>query len=305
MKQTFGKRGFVTIATGQERYYKLARNLLLSYRLFAENPVPFAIIADQENKYTDEFDNVIVISDASNSYNDKLKLFRELPYDETIFIDADSLAYGDLNVWWEIFSNAGDFSLFGYAWKDLKCGRGWFVPDGMKEFKNDIYFIPDFNGGVYYMRNTPSCKKVFDIANYAAEHYYEYQFNGFNDPADEPVIALGMSVCGFEPLDIAGELVFAPSYKKLDADILISKAIYHQSEKRSYNVRLIHFSNYRTQLSFYRNEVIKMHNKMNVANESSILSKMPNEIRYKLLRLYDVVPFTRRVINKLKRMLHR
>ena len=49
----------------------------------------------------------------------------------------------------------------------------------------------------------------------------------------------------------------------------------------------------------------KFDDKMNVANESSILSKMPNEIRYKLLRLYDVVPFTRRVINKLKRMLHR
>ena len=95
MKQTFGKRGFVTIATGQERYYKLARNLLLSYRLFAENPVPFAIIADQENKYTDEFDNVIVISDASNSYNDKLKLFRELPYDETIFIESFTLKFLD------------------------------------------------------------------------------------------------------------------------------------------------------------------------------------------------------------------
>ena len=124
MKETFGERGFVTIATGHERYYALARNLLRSYRCFAETPVPFAIIADRENEYTAEFDHVILISDASNSYNDKLKLFRELPYEETIFIDADSLAYGDLNTWWDIFRNAGDFSLFGYAWRDLDCGRG-------------------------------------------------------------------------------------------------------------------------------------------------------------------------------------
>ena len=107
-----GKRGFVTIATGADRYYVLAQNLLHSYKCFAQEPLPFAIIADRENAYTAEFDHVILISDASNSYNDKLKLFRELPYDETIFIDADSLAYGDLNVWWDIFSQAGDFSLF-------------------------------------------------------------------------------------------------------------------------------------------------------------------------------------------------
>lgn len=128
------RKGFVTIATGQERYYKLARNLLHSYRLFAKDPFPFAIISDRENEYTSEFDKVIVISDASNSYNDKLKLFRELPFEETIFIDADSLAYGDLNTWWDIFCDAGDFSLFGYAWRDLNCGRGWFIPSGMKQY---------------------------------------------------------------------------------------------------------------------------------------------------------------------------
>ena len=58
------RKGFVTIATGQERYYKLARNLLHSYRLFAKDPFPFAIISDRENEYTSEFDKVIVISDA-------------------------------------------------------------------------------------------------------------------------------------------------------------------------------------------------------------------------------------------------
>ena len=46
------RKGFVTIATGQERYYKLARNLLHSYRLFAKDPFPFAIISDRENEYT-------------------------------------------------------------------------------------------------------------------------------------------------------------------------------------------------------------------------------------------------------------
>lgn len=303
MKETFGKRGFVTIATGQERYYALARNLLRSYRRFVQTPVPFAIIADRKNEYTAEFDHVILISDASNSYNDKLKLFRELPYEKTIFIDAESLAYGDLNVWWDVFRNAGDFSLFGYAWRDLNCRRGWFVPSGMKEYQKDISFIPDFNGGVYYMRNTPACERVFNIANYCAEHYHDYRFNDFVDPADEPVLALAMAVCGFEPIDIPGELVFAPPRDKLDADISIPRAMFHPSPDKSYPVRLIHFSNYRTQLSFYRNEVIKLENDLGQSNKSYI-HRMPDHLRRLLLRISDVGSFCGRVIRKAKRVLH-
>lgn len=302
MKKTRGKKGFVTIATGKEQYYVLARNLLLSYHCFTKDPVPFTIIADRENEYTAAFDDVIVIHDASNSYNDKLKLFRELPYEETIFIDADSLAYGDLNVWWDIFQNAGDFSLFGYAWRDLECGRGWFIPSGMKEYQKDITFIPDFNGGVYYMRNTESCKRVFDIANHCAEHYHDYRFNGFKDAADEPVLALGMAVCGFEPIDIPGELVFAPPRKKLDADISVPRAIYHPSPDKSYPVRLIHFSNYRTQLSFYRNEIIKMHKIC--GRGDGMLCEMPNWLRCICLQIHDVIPLYKRVIRKVKRILH-
>lgn len=304
MKQTFGKRGFVTIATGQERYYALAKNLLHSYRCFAKEPVPFAIICDRENSYTSEFDNVIVISDASNSYNDKLKLFRELPYEETIFIDADSLAYGDLNVWWNIFANAGGFSLFGYAWHDLNCGRGWFVPAGMKEYQKDISFIPDFNGGVYYMRNTAECAKVFEIANRCAENYHDYKFNGFSEPANEPVIALGIAVCGFEPIDIPGEVTFAPPAKKIEADISIPKAVFNKNKSESYNVRLIHFSNYYTQLAFYKNEVIKLNKKLGLTDNENILYKMPDEIRKMLLAAGNIIPFSKRVIRKIRRTLH-
>lgn len=290
-----GKRGFVTIATGHERYYKIALNLLRSYRQFT----------DRENKYTAEFDDVILLKDASNSYNDKLKLFRELPFEETIFIDADSLAYGDLNEWWEIFKDAGDFSLFGYAWRDLNCGRGWFVPSGMGEFQELIKFIPDFNGGVYYMRNTDACKKVFDLANYCAEHYSDYRFNGFSSPADEPVLALGMAVCGFEPVNKNDELVFAPRRKQLDADISIPKAVFIKNKQQKYQVRLIHFSNYRTQLSFYRSEVAKLTRISEGRFNKNAISSIADAIKNIAYKLTDIVPFSKRVLLKIKRTVHK
>ncbi len=54
-------RGFVTIAAGTGRYYKLAVNLLDSYRFHAIHPKPFAIICDRENEYTAQFDCVILM----------------------------------------------------------------------------------------------------------------------------------------------------------------------------------------------------------------------------------------------------
>ena len=133
---------------------------------------------------------MILLEKAHCNYLDKLQLYEYLPYDETIFIDADSLAYGDLDKWWDIFKDADDFSLFGYAWTDLKCKRGWFIPEGTGEFRDKIRFISDFNGGIYYMRRGEKCKRVFELANYFAENFSQYKFNGFTSPADEPCLAL-------------------------------------------------------------------------------------------------------------------
>ena len=54
-------RGFITIATGKELYYQLAKNLLLSYKLFTDQPYPFAIMCDRENEYTKDFDDIVIL----------------------------------------------------------------------------------------------------------------------------------------------------------------------------------------------------------------------------------------------------
>ena len=51
--------GFLTIATGDEKYYRMASSLLHSYRHFSKFPLPFTILADRENEYTAEFDDVM------------------------------------------------------------------------------------------------------------------------------------------------------------------------------------------------------------------------------------------------------
>lgn len=297
-------RGFVTIATGAERYFDIARNLLWSYRQFASEKYPFTIICDRENEYTAEFDDVILLKEAHCNYLDKLQLYKYLPYDETIFIDADSLAYGDLDEWWDIFKDAADFSLFGYAWTDLKSGRGWFVPDGTREFKDRISFIPDFNGGIYYMRRSEKCRRVFELANYFAEHFSEYAFNGFSSAADEPCLTLAMAVERCMPLDIKEKgLVFAPAKKDIKLDISKPLAIYHGKNcGEGYLVNLIHWSNYRTKLALYKFEVRKLTALRKRKTEGIIYSLLYRyKIKYYMLTILNINAYMVRAVNKIRR----
>ena len=301
-------RGFVTIATGAERYFDIARNLLWSYRQFASVKYPFAIICDRRNKYTEEFDDVILLEKAHCNYLDKLQLYEYLPYDETIFIDADSLAYGDLDEWWDIFKDADDFSLFGYAWTDLKCRRGWFIPEGTGEFRDKIRFIPDFNGGIYYMRRGEKCKRVFKLANYFAENFSQYKFNGFTSPADEPCLALAMAIEQCMPLDIHEKgLIFAPAPKDIELDISKPMAFYHgKNAEEGYYVNLIHWSNYRTKLALYKFEVWKLTALKKRKTEGIIYSLFYRyKIKYYIFSILNINAYIARIINKIRRSMRK
>lgn len=297
-------RGFVTIATGHIRYFQLARNLLYSYRRCSASPYPFAIITDRENEITAEFDKVILIADPDNSYLDKLKLSRELPYDETIFIDADSLAYGDLNAWWEMFAEAGDFCAFGYTRKGPDSGQGWFEPSGMQEYRDQVRFVPDFNGGVYYMRRGPVCEEVFRIANDAAKNYHRYQFYRFANPADEPVLSLGMAVCNCETLQ-RKEMCFAPKPADVRLDISIPACVW-LNQGAEVPIRLVHWSNYLTMKSLYRFEVSKL---MCLRRNTNATETWWYDLLYRrrllylLMHVYDLPAFFTRVFKKVKRRL--
>lgn len=293
-------KGFITIATGDDRYYHLAKNLLQSYRMHCSSPLPFAILADRTNEITSEFDQVIILDNPTNSYMDKLRLVDYLPYDETIFIDADCLAYGDLNAWWQLFENADDFSAFGYANYDLEHAETWFRYEGMKEFRAQIHFVPSFNGGVYFMRKTEVCRKAFQLARYCAEHYHDYSFAGFARPADEPVLALGMAVCNCKPIKgWRSEMLFDPNEKALKVDITVPSAEY-SCDNNVYTPRLIHWGNYKTTKSLYRFEVEKM-NKNDEEKSAWYAFLIQTGILRFALRVYDLTAVFGRAIRKIKR----
>ena len=173
-------KGFVTVATGDTHYYKTAVNLLKSYRYFTQNPHPFAIICDRENEYTKLFDKVIILENPSFSYLDKIQILNNIPYDETIFIETDCLAYADLNKYFDAFKNSDNFSAFGKS-LPLDAQNTWFNLEETGKYRSEIKFKQTFHSGVVFLRNTETCKRIYDVCMDVEKNYDEYNIGGNRD----------------------------------------------------------------------------------------------------------------------------
>lgn len=193
-------KGFVTIATGKEEYYMLAVNLLNSYHYFCSEPLSFAVLSDRENEYTKQFDDTVIMGNPHYSYLDKLEMYKYLPYDVNIFIDADCLAYGDLNKLFDFFKDADDFSCFGRV-LPLDDKTGWFEYKNLGELKDRVSYVVGLHGGIYYMKKGLKCESVFKSSLEFAQNYNSFKFKGkFDTPGDEPLAALSMAVHGCRPI---------------------------------------------------------------------------------------------------------
>lgn len=241
-------RGFVTIATGSEKYYKLAAQLLKSYKKRSVQDTPFAIICDRENEYTQGFDQVICMEEPNKSYMDKLLLYRYSPYEETIFIDADSLILADPAGLWDDYADADDVSCCGAIYP-LDSDRGWFTYEGSGKYKEQLKYVIDLHGGIYYFRRTERCRAIFEKAIELAGEYSLYAFKNFSKPADEPVMALAMAIFDCQPCTKPARILFVPSYRgKLRVNIRGELLV---SGKKS-GVEILHFATPNTELFLYQ-----------------------------------------------------
>lgn len=199
------KKGFVTVATGSEQYYKVAANLLKSYRLFAKEPLPFAILCDQENKYTDLFDDVILLENPQRSFMDKVFLLNHIPYDETLFVESDIIVYKDITCFFDAFESADDFTLFGNNHPieaDITYGTnrekgkswGWFDPKKMGKYQRQINSIPQFGSGLVYLRKGDVCDYAWSVAKDVWQNAQEYGFK----PIDDELLAISLAATGCE-----------------------------------------------------------------------------------------------------------
>lgn len=254
--------GFVTLAVGDDRYYKLAANLLQSYRLNGNCDAPFAIFADRENEYTDLFDEVIIMEHPHLSYMDKLEMLRMPPFEHNIFIDADCLIYNDVEL---LVCNAGlsGVRCFGKA-LELTATNGWFLIGDIGEYKERVQFIPSMHGGIIYFSDDFLTKKIYDDAIKIALNYSKYRFKYFENPADEPILALSMAINNTEPIELRENtdiqpFCFLPTVKSIEMNIKKRYLTYimHDGSERGETV-VLHWQNCMTKTPIYYREIDRM-----------------------------------------------
>lgn len=253
-------RGFITIATGKELYYQLAKNLLLSYRLYSADPFPFAIMCDRQNEYTSFFDDVVILEHPLNSFWDKFELLKKSPYDETIFIDADCLAYADLNAYWSYFANADDFTGCGTNYP-IDSDLGLFQKDALGPYTGRAHWKPDICGGLYFIRKGAVCDALYEECQHISAHYDDFTWPDYcASKADETVLCLAMAVHGLHAMDADPSNYGHPwEATKMEFDIFTGKCRYatlwHPMVDQG---KLIHFSTNYCKKPLYRFEVEKM-----------------------------------------------
>lgn len=295
-------KGFITIATGKEQYYKIARNLLRSYRFTTEDPLPFAILCDAENEYTKEFDDVRIFKKARCNYLDKLEMFELLPYDINIFIDADCLCFRDINRLFDIFENADDFCCYGRV-LPLDDKTGWFEYENLNaDLQKQIDYVVGLHGGIYYMRKNEKCRSVFDTAKKFTKNYSDYKFKGnFDSPGDEPVVALSMAVnkCKPVPHEISSLICYWEHENLFKLDITNHYAF---CSLLNTETDIIHWGTRFTKTPIYLKQIATLD--LLRENKSGIILAL-SDFKYNIIIFYNrILNFTKRVFNKIKRILH-
>ncbi len=221
-------RGFITLATGDIKYYVMALNMLKSFKI--HNPdTPMAIICDKKNEVTAQFDDVVVLENANKNYKDKFSLLINSPYDESIFIEPDCLIYRNLDFFWDILSKESDFSCFGWNDGGISC---WFVSE--EESQRLINLLPSlktiddaplFNPGYFFIRKSEKTQKMYNdciaiadklMSDNPSENYPKIMCKGNlrDDPIFNIAMALNGFVCNAKPS--VGKCISLPSKYTID-----------------------------------------------------------------------------------------
>lgn len=247
-------KGFVTVATGSDRYYELAANLCRSYKTRGAGEYPFALVCDRENEYTAVFDQVVIVEDFTRSTLDKM-LMQHSPYAESIFLDADTLILKNIDDLWDVFENQDDVSAFGCT-LPLDSQKGWFTYEGSGKYKPQVKYLISMNGGIYYFRKTPKAEQVFRQARELIADYSTIDFKYFSTPQDEPLMAMAMVLNGCHPNDVAYGMIILPAHRrKVTVDYLGN--VFEDGQPSG--AKMIHFSTPKTRLFLYNylNDLIR------------------------------------------------
>lgn len=216
--------------------------------------LPRAVVTDQvDGELHQLFDHVIPLEpDRGKDVVQKLYLDRYTPFQATLFIDCDCLAFGPLD----------------YVFEGLRGGKT-IIPDKLYfhhvghpkqgidfvilEQKTGLSKLPGFNGGVYYIEKGTASERIFERARDILPNYSDYGIGKFRSgPNDEIVLSIAMALEGHESTPLPKH-VMRETYGlsgSIDLDSINGRARLRCYDT-DYEPSIVHFcSGWRDQLAY-------------------------------------------------------
>lgn len=188
-------RGVLTLAYGHRRFVEQAKFLGMSLQLHAPH-VPRTLVTDFDDpKLRSIFTQVIPHRpEFGSGVRQKLYLDQYSPYDETLFIDSDCLALGNLDAFWTAFAGQY-FGVPGFRYLHKGSVDSFIDVDFLLDHLG-LSSLPKFNGGTYYFTRSAEASAFFDTARKIMDNWRELRLAPFrrNGPNDESVYSVAMAM---------------------------------------------------------------------------------------------------------------
>lgn len=233
--------GVTVMAYGPHRYHAQAADLARSLRLRSPS-VPLAVVTDRpaHQLLGSLFDHVVPLpAGTPPDCRAKLDLDLHSPFERTLYLDSDSLAFRDVR-----------FVLDRYRGRDVvvlgrQIGTGhWYgdVPALCRLAGSSS--VPQFNGGFLYFADTGVTQAVFERARDLADRYDELGLARFNGGiADEPLLAVALAEHGVraDPRDGDTSVSLLGLRGEPDLDISAGRAVFVKNGRRV-TPAVVHFA---------------------------------------------------------------
>jgi hypothetical protein len=152
------KCGIITLAVGK-KFVRQARYLAYSCMLHCPE-ILRAIITDRNDDAKNLYDFIIPYDKNADPFETKLLLNRHTPFQKTLFLDSDTLVYGNISYLFDYLNDqsfiyVGTCRTEGYWCYDIKSTAEKF----------NIPWIGQLNSGIFLFKNDEISNNLFEFAH--------------------------------------------------------------------------------------------------------------------------------------------
>jgi hypothetical protein len=252
-------RGILTFAFGKAKYVEMAKSLARSLLLHSPREKRAVVTDSNDPELRLLFDDVIPYRpEFGKNVRQKIYIDQYSPYDETLFIDGDSLVVGELEPFWSAFAGQS-FGVPGHRWLRKGDGDEYMEVDhvlhslGLRE-------VPKFNGGTYYFDRSAEAEVFFQTAREVLARSAELRLKDFrgDGPCDEAVYAVAMALHGMSMTDMGAGGMWTPIGATTEVVVDVGRGVCRFTKRdRPVAPEVMHFATW-TDHYVYRRECLRL-----------------------------------------------